>query len=74
MRFEFGLIVSIGAAVLLAGCGSDQDKMERGLVVDSEVAAPESAKELGMTEAERRAAEDAEEKAREARLFKESQQ
>jgi uncharacterized lipoprotein YmbA len=56
MRRELGWIVAAGAAVLLAGCGSEQ-----------------SEKELGMTEAERRAAERDEEKKREAKLFEESQ-
>jgi hypothetical protein len=74
MRLESGWIAAAGAAVLLAGCGSEQDKMERGVAVDREVAVPESEKELGMTEAERRAAERDEEKKREARLFEESQQ
>jgi hypothetical protein len=74
MRLESGWIAAAGAAVLLAGCGSEQDKMERGVAVDREVAVPESEKELDMTEAERRAAERDEEKKREARLFEESQQ
>ena len=74
MRLKFGWIVSAGAAVLLAGCGSDPDKMERGIATGPEVAVPESEKELGMTEAERRAAEEDEEEQREARLFEESQQ
>ena len=74
MRLVFGWIVSVGAAVLLAGCGSDQDKLERGVAVGPEVAVPESEKELRMTESERRAAEDEEEDKRAAELFKESQQ
>ena len=74
MRLVFAVIVSAGTAALLAGCGSDQDKMERGIATDREVAAPESERELEMTEAERRAAEDDEEEAKEARLFEESQE
>ena len=74
MRLESGWIAAAGAAVLLAGCGSEQDKMERGVAVDREVAVPESQTELDMTEAERRAAERDEEKKREAKLFEESQQ
>ena len=74
MRLKFASIVVFGAAVLLAGCGSDQDKMERGIATGPEVAVPESERELGMTEAERRAAEDDEEEEQEARLFEESQQ
>jgi hypothetical protein len=73
MRLHSGWIVSAGAAVLLVGCGSDQDKLERGIATGPEVAVPESEKELGMTEAERRADEEKEEKEREARLFEESQ-
>jgi len=65
MRHKSGWIVSAGAAVLLAGCGSDPDKMERGIATGPEVAVPESEKELGMTEAERRAAEEDEEVLRE---------
>ena len=74
MRLESGWIAAAGAVVLLAGCGSEQDKMERGVAVDREVAVPESQTELDMTEAERRAAERDEEKKREAKLFEESQQ
>ena len=73
MRLVFGWIVSAGAAVLLAGCGSDQDKLERGVATGPEVAVPESEKELRMTESERRAAEDEEEDKRAAELFEESQ-
>lgn len=74
MRLKSGLLVAAGAVVLLAGCGSDQDKMERGIATGPEVAVPESERELGMTEAERRAAEREEEQEREAKLFEESQQ
>jgi hypothetical protein len=73
MRLVFGWIVSAGAAVFLAGCGSDQDKLERGVATGPEVAVPESEKELRMTESERRAAEDEEEDKRAAELFEESQ-
>jgi hypothetical protein len=73
MRLVFGWIVSAGAAVLLAGCGSDQDKMERGVATGPEVAVPVSEKEMKMTEAERRAAEDEEEDQRAAELLEESQ-
>ena len=61
MRVKSGWIVSVAAAVILAGCGSDPDKMERGIASDPEVAVPQSEKELGMTEAERRAQEEADE-------------
>ena len=52
--------VALAAGVLLLGCGGDEEsKMERGLVVDREEAAPGSAREYEMTEAERqRALED----------------
>jgi hypothetical protein len=73
MRLHSGWIVSAAAAVLIAGCGSDQDKLERGIATGPEVAVPESEKELGMTEAERRAAEEKEDEEREARRFEESQ-
>jgi outer membrane biogenesis lipoprotein LolB len=74
MRFKFGLVVLASAAALLAGCGSDEDKMARGLSTSSEVAVPISEKQLEMTEAERRAAAEDEEERQEAKLFKESQQ
>jgi hypothetical protein len=73
MRIKSALSVLAGSAVLLAGCGSDKDKLERGIATEPEVAVPESVKELEMTEAERRAAEEAEEAAQEARGFEESQ-
>jgi hypothetical protein len=74
MRLKIGLIVVAGAAAILAGCGSDQDKMERGIATAPEVAVPQSKKELEMTEAERRAAAVDEDEEQEAKLFEESQQ
>jgi hypothetical protein len=68
-----GWIIAVVAAVLLWGCGSEQDKMERGAVVDREVAAPESDREMEMTEAERRKAEMYEEEDRENELFEEAE-
>ena len=74
MRLKIGWIVAAGTAALLAACGSDQDKMERGVATGPEVAVPQSEKELEMSEAERRAAEVAEDKKQEARRLQESQQ
>jgi hypothetical protein len=47
--------------------------MERGVATGPEVAVPVSEKEMKMTEAERRAAEDEEEDQRAAELLEESQ-
>ena len=73
MMRESSWIFAVAVACLLAGCGSEQSKMERGVAVDREVAVPQSEEDLEMTEAERRAAEVAEEQAREARRFEEAQ-
>jgi len=58
------IILAVGIAMLVAACGSSESKLERGIETGSEVAVPESDAELGMTEAERRAAEIAEEEGR----------
>ena len=55
------------------GCGSEDNKMERGLVVDQEEAVPESTKELQMTETERKAQEDREMEKEGVEEFDESQ-
>jgi hypothetical protein len=62
-------------ALLLAplGCGSEQSKMDRGVVVDREEAVPGSAADFDMTEAERRAKEEAEVEKKEAAAMEESQ-
>lgn len=72
MRIGLRRIVTaiiIALVVGLSGCGSDQDKVERGLETKSEadVAVPESQRQMNMTEEERQAAaiaaeEDEEEK------------
>ena len=56
------------------GCGSEENKMERGLVADQEQAVPESTKELQMTETERRAKEKREMEKEGVEEFDESQQ
>lgn len=63
------------SALLLAplGCGSEQSKMDRGLVVDQEEAVPGSAADFDMTEAERRAKEEAEVEKKEAARFEANQ-
>ena len=62
-------------ALLLAtlGCGSEQSKMDRGVVIDQEEAVPGSATEFDMTEAERRAKEEAEVEKKQAAAMEESQ-
>lgn len=77
MKRRSAWIFTAGVALLLGACGSEESKMERGAVVDREVAVPQSKKELGMTEQERRAAEQAQEEKKEDeedRLFDESEQ
>jgi hypothetical protein len=72
MRRGFAWALAIGMALTLGGCGgSEESKMERGLVVDDEVAAPESDREMDMTEAERRAADLAEDQKEDAEAFDE---
>jgi hypothetical protein len=61
-------IVLIAACFALA-CGSQEDKMERGLTVDREMAAPGTAAEYDMTEAERQAKIDAEDQKKEIEEF-----
>jgi len=55
------------------GCGGEENKIERGLVVEPEEAVPESDKYLEMTEAERRAQEEHKMEKKEAEEFDESQ-
>jgi hypothetical protein len=55
------------------GCGSEENKVERGLAVDQEEAVPESAKELQMTETEREAQVDREMEKEGVKEFDESQ-
>jgi len=64
-------IVLVAACFALACGGSQEDKMERGLTVDPEMAAPGTASEYDMTEAERRAKLEAEDRAKEIEEFDE---
>jgi len=73
MKRTLGIILMVGVVGLLAACGSDADKRERGIATGPEVAVPESEAELEMTEAERRAAENEEEEEQEAKRIDESQ-
>jgi len=63
-------IVLVATAFALA-CGSQEDKMERGIAVDPEMAAPGTASEYDMTEAERQARSGAEERKKEIEEFDE---
>jgi hypothetical protein len=65
-------IVLITACFVLACGGSQEDKMERGLTVDSEMAAPGTAAEYDMTAAERQAKIDAEDQEKESEEFDEA--
>ena len=62
-------IVLITACFVLACGGSQEDKMERGLTVDPEMAAPGTAAEYDMTEAERQAKLEAEDQKKEIEEF-----
>jgi hypothetical protein len=73
-----GFVLGLAVAVLVMGgplgCGSEESKMDRGVVVEREVAAPESAKDLDMTEAERRAQEERQTEAKEEKEFDATQE
>lgn len=62
-------LAALGLGLSLLCCGSEESKMERGVVVDREEAVPGSAAEYDMTEAQRRAKEDAEEEKQEQALM-----
>ena len=64
-------IVLVATGFALACGGSQEDKMERGLTVDREMAAPGAASEYDMTEAERQAKLDAEDQKKEIEEFDE---
>ena len=55
------------------GCGSEQSKLDRGVVVDQEQAVPETNKDLDETAAQRRAREEREVEKKEAKEFEEAQ-
>jgi len=75
VRRALVLAAGLAAALALLACGgSEQDKLERGLTVDQEQAAPESARELGETATERSQQLEEKEERREDQLFEESQQ
>jgi hypothetical protein len=69
-----GLALAFLATGVPLGCGSEQSKLDRGLVVDQEQAVPESNKDLRMTEAQRRAQEEREVEKKEAKEIEEAQQ
>ncbi len=56
-RIVLAAILSVTPALLACG----EDRIERGLATDDEVAVPESEHELDMTEAERQAQREADE-------------
>lgn len=47
------LIIALMAVFSLPGCGSEENKLNRGVVVDREEAVPGTAHEFDMTDAER---------------------
>jgi hypothetical protein len=68
-----GLVLAGVVAGGPSGCGSKEDRAERGLVVNDENAVPESNKYEDMTEAQRRAREEHALEKKEAEEFNESQ-
>jgi hypothetical protein len=68
-----GLLAVLALLLAPLGCGSEQSKLERGVVVDQEEAVPGSAADFDMTEAERRAKEEAEVENKQAAAMQESQ-
>ena len=64
----------LALAGALLGCPSQDEKMDLGETVDDEVAMPTDAKEMKMTEEQRRAQAAAEEEATERREFNDSGQ
>lgn len=70
LALTLGALAAPGAL----GCGSEQSKMERGVVVDREVAVPDSQKELDMTQTERKKREEREVEQKETNEFDESEE
>jgi hypothetical protein len=68
LRHAF-IAIAIATATLLLGCGSPEDKRDRGLTVGQEDAVPSSDRELGMTEAERQKQKLAEDSVEEREAF-----
>ena len=67
------LRIAIALASLGLACGSEESRMERGVAVDEEVAAPSSEGEDALDEAQRRAEEESEEERASAERFDEAQ-
>ncbi len=74
MKWGSAAVLAAGLGLLALGCGSEQEKMDRGVVVDREVAVPESDRELEKTEKQRQAAEEAEVEKRESERVEEAQE
>jgi hypothetical protein len=66
--------LALAAALAGVGCGSEQSKMDRGLVVEDEEAHPTDAADLDETEAERRAQEDREVERKSQEEFNQAQE
>lgn len=64
----------IALALVLLGCGSEQSKMERGVVVDQEEAVPATNQEMDETAKKRRKQETSEEERASQRDFDEAEQ
>jgi hypothetical protein len=68
---RWAVVVPLGVALTSLACG--ENKLERGLTPPGEVAAPESADEMAMTEEQRREQERKAEARQERALFEENQ-
>jgi hypothetical protein len=76
-RFRIAaLLAPLGLLLALGGlaCGSEQSKIDRGVAVDPEVAAPDSPREDELSAAQRLEREEDEEDARSKQRFDEAQQ
>jgi hypothetical protein len=70
------VLCAICATLLLAGCGPEQERIERGAETktESDVAVPESYEEMALTEEERRAKEAEAEQEEQAKRLEELEQ
>jgi len=72
-RFALGVLLTAGLGAVIACSRSTEDAERRGLVVEPEVAVPESVRELSESEAERRAQSEEELARGEAQRFDEAE-
>jgi hypothetical protein len=74
MGFRRGSVLAgLGLGLVLLGCGSEQSKMERGVVVDEEEAVPGTSADYDQSEAKRRGEEESEVEKKEQMEMNESE-